>query len=67
MNPFRAFWKEENDGMKAMPAPMTATTSPLMMISKLFSSRVEGESWEEKVESHFKAELSRPEVLAGVI
>ena len=42
---------------------MTATT----MISKLFTSRVEGESWEEKVESHFKAELSRPEVLAGVV
>jgi len=50
----------------AMPVAMTASTSPLMMISKLFSSRVEGDNWEEKVESHFKAELSRPEVWAGL-
>ena len=49
-----------------MPVPVTASTSPLLVISKLFSSRVEGESWQEKVESHFQAELSRPEVLAGL-
>ena len=49
-----------------MPVPMTASTSPLLMISKLFSSRVAGESWEEKVESHFKAELERPGVVAGL-
>ena len=50
----------------AMPVPMTASTSPLLIISKMFSSRLPGESWEEKVESHFKAELNKPGVMTGV-
>merc|ERR1719412_2260022 len=32
----------------------------------MFSSRLPGESWEEKVESHFKAELNKPGVMTGV-
>ena len=49
-----------------MPVPMTASTSPLLVISKMFSGRTPGDTWEQKVEEHFKAELSRPEVMAGL-
>ena len=45
---------------------MTASTSPLLVISKMFSGRTPGDTWEQKVEEHFKAELSRPEVMAGL-